>query len=147
MRNNLRLLYCLLLLAFLACKKEDTIGLGPDSDSGASGTQSCITFHKALITKNHVELRFQIDGLALDLLSKPTEEDPVGHARNVEILIDRLQNKCDDYQVALQCYACIYTLPAKSEIRFNLDSSGVAIQRIVDIISPKGEILQFINVH
>lgn len=81
---------------------------------------------EALKTSDRAVVADWVDHLAGDLDPVATTEDPVGHEENIETLLDRL-NDLDCVSAALGCYACIETLPPKSEIILRTDH----LQRIV----------------
>jgi len=58
-----------------------------------------------------------------ELQPEPTSEDPTGHRENLSSFVDRLKSGCD-LDASLECYACIYTYPAQSEVNIMIDSSG-----------------------
>lgn len=125
-----------LLLMTVACEKGN---LHADLD--------CATFQESLIELNDTTVGNQLNVLTADLTPRPTAEDPLGHAGNIETLIDRLQSQCDTYQVELRCYPCTYTLFAQTELAFALDSAGFAIERTVNLITPENEVPAFIHMH
>lgn len=88
-----------------------------------------------------------VDILSDDLNPEVTENDQWGHKENIDLLIDRLNMECENISVGLGCYACIYTLPPQSELIISTDSAGVEIKRVIDILTPKDDILQYLGVH
>ncbi len=77
-----------------------------------------------------------IDKIASDLLPFPSNNDPIGHAKNIEILATRI-NQCPNLEAFVGCYACIKTLPAKSEMLiYGISSDGVTIIASVLMTTP-----------
>jgi hypothetical protein len=87
-----------------------------------------------------------LNDLLKDLSPAPTHEDETGHRENLDLFVERLDDQCG-FEGYVECYACIKTLPAISEVGINLDSSGVSIRRIVDIRTPEGALMTAIGVH
>ena len=89
----------------------------------------------------------EITKLLLDLKPDPNTEDKFGHRENLIILVERINNICDNVSAELLCYACIYTLPPQSEVKLSSDSSGVEIARILDIKTPEDDVLSCVRLH
>ena len=88
-----------------------------------------------------------VNKLVTDLESVPSDSDQFGHKKNLNILVDRLNDLCDNMIFTLTCYACIYTNPPQSEIEMLTDSANTDIRRVIDILTPKNELLSFIRIH
>ncbi|MEM7659146.1 MAG: hypothetical protein AAF399_23700 [Bacteroidota bacterium] len=123
----------LLLLGCLACQE----GISPQ----------CEPFETAVRNWDEETVNLMVDELAEDLAPDASSNDKIGHANNLDILIRRLKAQCDQVKVRKVCYACIYTLPAQSEIKFSLDSAGVEVHRIIDIRTPDDEPMTGIGMH
>lgn len=128
-----------LILSIISCQKKTDIFL--------TGKMECENFKEALILHQNEILRAQIDLMLKDLLPQPTSQDLIGHAQNLDILIKRLSNDCDAFQVSLQCYSCVYTLPPISELRFVVDSAGISIERTMDLFTPEAKVMGFVGIH
>ena len=128
-------LFVVSLLFFAACKTDET------------GQANCNDLKSALLAQNAEQVNEEVNKLTQDLSPNPTATDQIGHAENLNRLIDRLNAQCSSLQATLGCYACIKTLPAQSEIIIELDSTGTTVKRVVDISTPEGEFLKSINVH
>ena len=136
MRTNIFLLLIVFLLFLISCEKEDKI-VNPD----------CANFTEALIYLNSDSVKKVIDKLTIDLNPDVKEDDNWGQRENISLLIERLNSQCENISANLSCYACIYTLPPQSEIIISIDSARVQIKRVVDILTPKDNILKYMNVH
>ena len=108
---------------------------------------NCSNLEFALVNKDAELMNSEINNLVQDLTPKPTQTDEIGHFNNLNILIDRLNDKCGNITVSKICYACIDTGPAQSEINIKLDSVGNQIERIVDIWTPHDGILKSNRMH
>ena len=102
---------------------------------------------RGIITYNSEIVCTEITKLLLDLKAKPSTEDKFGHAENLNRLIDRINNNCDNVAAELLCYACIETLPPQSELKLSTDSSGVEIARVLDISTSEVDILSCVRIH
>lgn len=121
--------------------------MGVSCDKGDDkATLDCTKFKAAVIDKDIAVLNSEIARLVDDLKPAPTVSDEIGHSKNIGILIQRI-NECDSVTAGLICYACIETLPAQTEIRVRVDSAGVLVYRIIDISTPEGAKLKFVNIH
>ncbi len=137
MRINIVLL--LIVFSFLfsvSCEKEDK-----------TVNSDCANFTEALIYLKSDSVKKLIDKFTFDLNPDVKENDNWGQRENINLLIERLNSQCDDISANLGCYACIYTMPPQSEIMISTDSSGMKIKRIIDILTPKDDILKYLNVH
>lgn len=127
----------LFLLAWyvLSCTKEVTIKI------------DCRKLELGLINKDPNALRSEINSAAGDLIPVPSPTDPLGHADNLNVLVDRLNSHCKELTASTLCYGCVLTLPALSEIVIEVDSAGVSIDRTIDIVTPDDKVLEFRAVH
>lgn len=126
-------IYSLLLFSLLACQD----GLSP----------RCEPFQTAVRDWDDEGVNLVVDELAEDLLPETRNRDDIGHKQNLDLLIQRLRDHCDQVQVRNVCYACIYTLPVQSEIQFSLDSAGTEVHRILDISTPDDGPMTGIRMH
>jgi len=108
---------------------------------------NCETLKTALLNFNSDEINFEINKLTQDLLPTITQNDEIGHFKNLNTLIDRINSNCDDIQAVKICYACIETLPVQSEIKVEFNFQGTQIERIIDISTPNDGILLSIEAH
>ena len=107
----------------------------------------CYNFSETLIYLKSDSVKNVVDILSEDLNPEVTENDQWGHKENIDLLIERLNMECENISVSLGCYACIETLPPQSELIISTDSAGVEIKRVIDILTPKDDILQYLGVH
>jgi hypothetical protein len=107
----------------------------------------CDEVKAALVNFNSEQLNFEINKLTQDLLPSPAPSDDIGHFKNVNTLIDRINSNCPQIIATKECYACIETNPVQSEIKVTLDSLGNQIERIIDISTPYDGILISIRTH
>ena len=75
-----------------------------------------------------------------------TTADEYGQAQNINILVQRLSQKCD-ITATLVCYSCIETLPAQSEIRISINQNGVTCDRTLDISVTPQHMLTYVGMH
>jgi hypothetical protein len=133
-----RVLFIFVLIFFsISCEHKD--------DSGLS-YQNCDNLKNGIITTDDSIIITVISKLTTDLSPNPTENDPLGHMVNFETLISRI-NTCGQITAELTCYGCIKTLPALSEILVKTDSSGVQIQRYLDIKTSEQSNLDILGIH
>jgi len=132
---RLSILIFLMGLMVMSCNKGEDIS-----------TINCDQFKTAVISNNNETLKAEIAKLVTDLSPAPTAADVIGQGKNIGILINRI-NECDKVSAELNCYACIKTYPAQSEILIQADSSGVIIHRIIDITTPEAGKLTFAGIH
>ena len=96
---------------------------------------------------NSDAVKIEINELTADLKPSPTEDDNIGHRKNFEILINRINVNCEGISVSMICYACIKTLPAQTELKVIVDSSGFQVTRTIDITTPEKKILSCNRIH
>lgn len=83
-----------------------------------------------------------INNLALDLRPLSTHNDPIGHHKNLELLVERI-NKCDNIKATINCYACLKSLPAQSLITISgLNAEGEKAWAEVRIVTSKDDVLK-----
>lgn len=124
-------------ISFYQCDKKDSV------------TFSDINYNqlnKGIVYYNNELIRKELDKITIDLSPEVTVTDQFGHAKNFDLLIQRLNN-CPNIVAEKFCYACIETYPLQSEILVTADSVGVAVQRIIDIVTPDNDILRYTNIH
>ena len=85
--------------------------------------------------------------MTADLEPSPTKDDRIGHRKNVDILINRINASCEQLSAEIICYACVLTLPAQTEIGVTVDSIGFSWSRTIDIFTPEDNILSFAGIH
>jgi hypothetical protein len=137
MRKILKQIVVLLILMTVSCKqKDDFTKFGLDCDLLKNG----------IINLDNSILRTEIAKLTLDLTPKPVPNDDLGHVVNFDSLISRI-NSCSKIHADIFCYGCIKTLPRQSEILIKTDSSGILVQRIIDITTSEKLNLEFAGSH
>lgn len=124
------------LLLIFSCQKE----------SGYA-TVNCVNYKTALLNFDSKKLAIEIDKLCQDLEPNPVANDAIGHLKNFQLLIERLNTNCQDIVASNLCYACIETLPVQSQIKIVLDSLGHQVERIVAISTPEDAILKTVGMH
>jgi hypothetical protein len=107
----------------------------------------CDELKAALVNFNSEQLNFEINKLTQDLLPIPTQSDNIGHFKNLNTLVDRINSNCPEIIATKECYGCIETNPVQSEIKVMLDSLGNQIERIIDISTPYDGILISLGTH
>ncbi len=91
-------------------------------------------------------VKSSLDNLLRDLHPAPTTNDRTGHEENLITFISRLNGECDIESV-IECYACIKTLPAQSEVRVSFDSVGIPVVRTLDIKTPTDDVMSVLGIH
>ena len=141
---NLTLISILFLLVFTTCKK--------DKEPEPSFTVDCEALRIGLWDMEEDIVNTEINSLTADLSPEPITGDDLGHAANLEKLVERL-NECNRFDVSIICYACIETFPLQSEIRIwanypGIDGAlGIEFERVIDILTPEDGILQAGGMH
>ena len=107
----------------------------------------CHNLQEGIINTDSEIVGEEINKILSDLDPKNKPDDTIGHKENFEILISRINSKCENINAELLCYACIKTLPPQTEIILATDSSGVLIFRTIDISTPENGVLRFIRIH
>lgn len=103
-------------------------------------------FCDAIISGNEEFVKTDVNGLCIDLLPQSTDPDPIGHEANLSTLIERI-DAVSCLTASLGCYACIFTLPAISEINITILNGDIAFQYVIDIRTPADGILEFVGMH
>ena len=67
-------------------------------------------------------------------------------SENLTALAQKISSGCD-VNVEVKCYACIYTLPAQSELRIYFSSSHTTVTRIIDISETSSSEMKFKYMH
>lgn len=129
------LIFVLLVIIFTSCENENT---RPDVD--------WVAFKAGVIQKDYLIIEKEISNLLINTSAKPTANDFIGQETNIYNLIKAI-NGSELLQAQLLCYACIKTYPSQSEIIVTTDSSGISVRRIIDILTPEDNLLQFVNIH
>ena len=131
-------LYTILItVGFLSCEKRPA-DLSADTVL-TMGNQALL---EGLLNFNEDMVNQEINKLTADL--EPVDGD---HSKNLDTLIGRIGDENPNFKIELLCYACIETLPPQSEILITLDSSGVQVDRIIDITTPDGGLLKSRGMH
>jgi hypothetical protein len=136
MKMNKFLLSFAVLLFLSSCEKENQ-----------TTKDECRDFKEALIYFQSDNVKSFIDPLTTDLQPNISENDQFGHQENIELLIERLNQHCNNIAASMSCYSCIYTSPPQSEIVISTDSSGILVTRAIDLLTSKDEALQYMNIH
>ena len=130
------ILIVIILISIACVRKENPPNYGLNCDLLKTG----------IINYDQSSVRTEISKLTTDLTPVPITGDTFGQLNNFDKLIDRI-NKCGNMTAELSCYACIETNPPTSEIILKTDSSGVQIQRVMDISTSNKESLKFGGLH
>lgn len=118
-----------------------------EEDENLYNEINCSKLEDGLINRDREKIGTEIDKLTKDLLPKPTPDDQTGQSKNLDLLTQRLNKNCENLAVTIFCYACIYTNPPQSELVIQLDSSGVRIERWIDIGTSSKHPLVFNGIH
>ena len=126
----------ILLICLNGCERDD-LEFNIDCDSLVEG----------IINMDSEAVRAEINELTVDLKPSTTADDNIGHRKNFDLLINRINTYCEEINAYMICYACIKTLPAQTEIAITVDSSGFPVTRTIDISTPDDNVLHCIRVH
>lgn len=110
-------------------------------------TINCENLQVGIINMDSRIVKSEINKIATHLEPLKTESDGIGHRENIKALVDHLNSQCSNIKAELLCYACIKTLPPQSEILLTTDSAGVAIKRVIDILTPADSSLSCLRIH
>lgn len=124
------------IIVLTSCEEEDKVE-GID----------CEVLSEALVNSHSENLKVEIDKLTSDLKPHVSNSDSYGHNENLITLINRLNSQCENIEVSIECYACIKTNPPQSEISISIDSLGIEVCRIIDILTADDKILSFSSIH
>lgn len=138
-------LFSFLILIMLSCEIEDS------ADNNRNDTRiipvNCEKLKNGLRNQNGDSVAVEINKLLVGLYPSPITEDLLGHKKNFDTLIHRINSQCSDLHAELLCYGCIETLPLQSEIVIEIEYSGFSIYKIIDIATPEEDSLSFGGVH
>lgn len=107
--KNLVIILFVLLLVPLACRDR--------------GSALCESLQDNLNNFNIQDVKDQLDPWLADLNPMPTEDDPIGQRNNLVSFVNRLNDVCN-LDASMDCYACIKTLPAQTEVIVRIQSSA-----------------------
>lgn len=137
MKNTIILLFIVIIVPSISCeRKVESLHYDPNCNNLISG----------IINTDNTIVNSEIEKLTNDLSPRPTDEDPLGHSGNFEILISRLTG-CSKIVAELTCYGCIKTMPPLSEILIKADSSGTIIRRYIDFEANELSDLKPLGIH
>lgn len=58
------------------------------------------------------------------------------HDRNLMAFTELLNDNCPALNASIRCCGCVKTFPSMSVISLELDSSGVNVKRVLDLLTP-----------
>jgi hypothetical protein len=127
------------LLLLAACDKKNNVD--------AAASFNCQNFKTGIISDSSAMVGVEVNKLCEDLMPAAiTPTDEYGQAQNINVLVQRLSQKCD-ITATLVCYACIKTLPAQSEIRISINQNGTVYNRTLDITVTQQNMLIYSGMH
>ena len=135
MRYPISAVVIAVLMVICSCNKSDQ-----------ESNIDCSLLLDGLIHINSQQVGTEINKLTKEVFPLPTSSDIIGHEKSFEILIQSINAKCAIVEARLLCYACIYTLPARSEVEFLVDSLGEKVRRVARLSTPQDETLDFLSV-
>ena len=106
----------------------------------------CEILKTNLVIVNEPLVKEVVDQMLSVLAPAPTGDDPIGHMQNFNTFIDRLKNECH-FDARNICYACIETFPVMSEVGIIVDSSGIEVERVLDLRTPATGVMTLTNIH
>ncbi|MEN8139573.1 MAG: hypothetical protein ABFR62_14220 [Bacteroidota bacterium] len=135
MKNIFRILI-FSLVALTSCEKNDE-----------KADINCESLTQGLISMESDVVSTELEKLTVDLSPNPNAEDQYGHSENIELLVSELNQQCENLQAELACYACIKTYPPQSTLLISINSSGIIIKRVIDISTPKDDVMKYADIH
>lgn len=130
----------------ICCVLLSVILLLTACDDNEISTTECEDFKLGIIDDNDNPVRDFVDDLCSDLSPNPAFGDSLGHQRNLNTLVKRIENTCK-LTVSVICYACIETLPVQSEIAVTFTQNDSTYSKIIDILTPDDAALSFAGMH
>jgi hypothetical protein len=115
-------------IVMLACGKEEIQSV------------DCDKLYEAALSLDENVLKIEIEKLTANLHPSPTAEDFIGHSANLQTLVDRLNENCENYTASIECYTCIYTFPAQSEVSIDFNDGHTIL---IYLHTPEKDILRF----
>ena len=106
----------------------------------------CETLQDDLLNFKVQAVKDLLDNWLVTLEPEPTIDDPTGHWNNLIYFVNRLNEECD-LGAGMNCYQCIKTFPAQTEIIVQVVAIGGNVQRVIDIRTPASDIMTIVNVH
>lgn len=134
---------CILFVGFLVSSCNKIV----DSVDNNWIAIDCNNLKTGIIEQDSEIVKSEINKLVSDLVPVITENDKIGHKKNINLLIERLNTQCNNISAELICYACIKTNPPQSEILVTTDSTGIEIKRVIDIMTPENAKLNCRGIH
>jgi hypothetical protein len=102
----------------------------------------CASLTAGLIALDETAVRNDIDGW----LAAYDASNANGHEDNIAAWVQSLRDECG-FDATLTCVSCIETFPPQSEVLIRLDSSGVTVDRTLDIFMPDEGPMTFRAIH
>jgi len=133
---NFLIFLSLILITSCLTEKEELFQIDINCDSLQIGV---IKLDKFLVGS-------EISKLTIDLYPKPTSEDYYGHAKNFDLLIERI-NTCQNLSAESYGYCGIETYPPQSEILIETLFNRQTYRGIVDILTSKDTTLIYLGIH
>lgn len=127
-----------LCLLFVSCNKKDK--------DAAANSFNCEQFKMGISNNDQVAVGTELNKLCVNLFPLASNTSEYGQRQNMNILVQRLSEKCDITAVLI-CYACIETLPEQSEIKISFNQNGTIHTRILDISFTPQHMLKFQGIH
>ena len=109
----------------------------------------CDQLAKALVDKDIETLQEILDPELELLVNMDLDNDACPHDVKLTDFETLLNNSCSNLVTTVLCCNCIQTLPAISEMLIHVDSSGVEVDRILDLTQQQNgnEFLSLVGVH
>jgi len=111
----------LAILLFVSC--DDDLGI--------------TNFCDAVIVEDIDYVADYMDDILEDLEPFPGPRDFIGHEENLFFLVDELNRRNPCLDAFIECYACIKTYPAQSEILIDVYEDNFVTTKIIDIATPE----------
>ena len=143
MKKSLILIPCLL-LSIIGC--NDNGDTPPDNGKTVF---DCDQLTTALLMQDSEVLQSLLDPELANFTLLDQDNDLCLHDNNLRAFVDLINDSCDNLTATKLCCGCIETLPLISEVAVDIDSAGVSLRRILDLLTPdeQGVPLTFAGIH
>ena len=104
----------------------------------------CHALSEAITNGDVVAVGAEVNTILSGMKSNSIESDPLGHRENLQEVVTRLNENCENLEFSLSCYACIKTSPAMSEIAVTFPGGDIGM---LDVWTGEDGVLEFAGIH
>jgi riboflavin transporter FmnP len=125
-----KLLACaFVLLLFMACKKQNAV------------TDNCASLQQGMVAGDIAGVGATITNYINTLPSNIYTE------QNLQALAGAIRGGSCNITATIDCFNCIKTLPAQTEIQISFSSGGTTISKTIDITYTANNVIRFNSMH